>query len=94
MFEGAVFSFCRQLLALPRSGPQHVTREFVFSATGCPGPVAMLHIEKRRCVGQLVRSAPDAVWAAIQFDSPFLAAVQKAAAWFRDFLGRFLYRVY
>ncbi|CAE7399380.1 unnamed protein product [Symbiodinium microadriaticum] len=70
-FKGGVLGFYRQLLCLRSSGDWHRTEAQIFSGVALPSPEALLHAERLRLLGQLVRSAPDQVWALLSWYSPF-----------------------
>ncbi|CAE7231230.1 unnamed protein product [Symbiodinium sp. CCMP2592] len=81
-FSGGVLGLYRQMLGLRATGDWHVTESQLISRVGLPSPAALLHIERLRLLGQLVRSAPDPVWALLAWNLPFQAALRESGAWF------------
>ena len=81
LFSGAVISLYRQMLLIKVSEDQHWSRSQIISAVALPAPQVHLHVERLRFVAQLYRSAPDMVWALIQYDSGYIQGLENAFAW-------------
>ncbi|CAE6916088.1 unnamed protein product [Symbiodinium sp. CCMP2592] len=80
-FSGGVLGLYRQMLGLRATGDWHVTECQLLSRVGLPSPLALLHLERLRLLGQLVRSAPDQVWALVSWNFPFQRALREAGDW-------------
>ena len=81
-FSGGVLGIYRQLLGLRSTGEWHQTRSQLLARAGLPSPEALLHLERMRFLGQLVRDAPDHVWALVAWNNPFRQALREAGSWF------------
>ena len=86
-FKGGVLGFYRQLLCLRSTGDWHRTEAQIFSGVGLPSPEALLHAERLRLLGQLVRSAPDQVWALLAWYSPYQEGIRAACTWLYSQVG-------
>ena len=83
-FSGGVIGIYRQLLGLRATGDWHLTKGQLLARVGLPSPEALLHLERLRFLAQLVRDAPDQVWALVAWNQPFQQAVRAAGSWFYD----------
>ena len=86
-FRGGVLGLYRQLLCLRASGDWHHTAAQIYSQVGLPSAEALLHAERLRLLGQLVRNAPDHVWALVAWNKPFQEGLQEACVWLYSLVG-------
>ena len=80
-FSGGIISLYRQLLCLRAEGGFHCSEAQILSRVGLPAPESLLHAERLRFLGQMVRSGPDAAWALLAHYSSFQSALRAAADW-------------
>ena len=85
--SGGLISLYRQLLCLRSEGGFHCSEAQIISRVGLPAPRCLLHIERLRFLGQLVRYGPDAAWALLCHYVDFKEALLQAAAWLLDAVG-------
>ncbi|CAE7356997.1 unnamed protein product [Symbiodinium microadriaticum] len=81
LLDSCITSFCRQMLRIPYWADQKRTKASIFSACGLPDTGEMLHAERLRFLGQLVRTGPDPAWAVLQHSPPALEAFRSACRW-------------
>ena len=81
LFQTCLASFCRQLLCLPRSAPQHFHWCSLCARTGMLSPTSLLHVERLRYVVQLVGQAPDELWALLRKDRAYCDLMLESLAW-------------
>ena len=86
-FSGGIMGMYRQLLGLRAQGNWHLTESQLLARVGLPSPVALLHAERLRFLGQLVRSAPDQVWALLSWNDGFRDALKAAGDWFHGIMS-------
>ncbi|CAE7019427.1 unnamed protein product, partial [Symbiodinium sp. CCMP2456] len=61
IFEQGIYNMYRRLLRVPRQASQKISRWRILSYLDMPSPQDLVHTERLRFLGQLVRSGPDAV---------------------------------
>ncbi|CAE7778392.1 unnamed protein product [Symbiodinium sp. CCMP2592] len=86
-FSCGIIGLYRQLLGLRASGDWHQTRNQLLARVGLPSPLALLHCERLRFLRQLVKDAPDQVWALLAWNDTYRAALREAGRWFLDAAG-------
>ena len=79
--DAGFVSLCRQVLCIPKSEDQRWSTSQILAAAGFPALQDLLHAERLRFLVQLVRNAPDVVWAVGRCDEGFLAAQTAALRW-------------
>ncbi|CAE7207675.1 unnamed protein product, partial [Symbiodinium sp. KB8] len=87
VFSGGMLSMYRQLLCLRVEGGFRCTTMQIVSRVGLPSPEALLHVERLRFLGQLVRHGPDAAWALMGHYAEFKTALRLAASWLLAAVG-------
>ena len=87
LFSGGVLSLYRQLLGLRASGRWNYTSAQLLDMTGLPSPQTLLHLERLRFLGQLVRHGPDELWALVGNYSQYKKGLCEASVWFLAALG-------
>ncbi|CAE7410216.1 unnamed protein product [Symbiodinium natans] len=80
-FSGGLIGLNRRLLGPSATGTWHMTEAQILAWTGLPAPRALLHVERLRFLGQLVRSGPAAAWALIGWYGPYVSALEDAGCW-------------
>ena len=80
-FAGAVFALYRATLGLRVQDDQHVSMATICSLLGLLDYESLLRIEQLRYLKQLVGYAPDAVWALIRQDCPYMELIRGALSW-------------
>ena len=83
-FQGGVIGMYRQLLGLRATGNWHWTRSQLLSRVGLPSPEALLHGARLRLLSQLVRTAPDQVWALLAWNPEFQQGLRSSGEWFYE----------
>ena len=86
-FSGGIISIYRQMLGLRAEQSWNLTEAQLISRVGLPSPAALLHAERLRFAAQLVRSAPEAIWALLGWYDPFQQAVREAGCWLLQAIG-------
>ena len=81
IFGGALSSIYRATLGLTHQADQHVSLATICALLGLVDHDTTLKVEQLRYVRQLVSHAPDALWALIRQDEPYLAGIREAFAW-------------
>ena len=81
LFAGAVWSFYRAVLGIPRDGDQHVDSSTCFAILQLPSPAAVLRHERLTYLGQLLRSGPDTLWAILRADKEHIRLLQEDLHW-------------
>ena len=81
LYEKGLFALFRQLLRVPRSAPQQLSRQRILARLGLPSPLDLLQSERLRFLGQLARSGPDQAWALLQRSPRALRAFWDAGDW-------------
>ena len=87
LYEKGLFALFRQLLRVPRSAPQQISRPRILARLGLPSPLDLLQGERLRFLGQLARSGPDQAWALLQGSPRALQAFWDAGDWLLQALG-------
>ncbi|CAE7884795.1 unnamed protein product [Symbiodinium microadriaticum] len=92
LFSGAVTGIYRATLGLSRQDDQHVSLETMCALLRQPDPFTILRVEQLRYLRQLIAHAPDALWALLRQDVPFIAMLRDTLAWLyaRTLTGEFL----
>ncbi|CAE7680575.1 unnamed protein product, partial [Symbiodinium sp. CCMP2456] len=85
-FSGGVLGMYRQLLGLRATGAWNLTTHQLLARVGLPSPAALLNAERLRFLGQLIRSAPDQVWALLAWNVPYRDGLRCAGAWFHSLM--------
>eukprot|EP00439_Symbiodinium_sp_Y106_P038167 s6818_g4.t1 len=80
-FSGAVFSLYRATLGLQVSDSQHLTLATICSLLGLLDYASLLRVEQLQYLRQLCATAPDALWALIRQDPPYLQLLREALHW-------------
>ncbi|CAE7020364.1 unnamed protein product [Symbiodinium sp. CCMP2456] len=80
-FSGGLVGLYRQLLGLRAAGKWNYTTAQLLCLTGLSSPEAVLHTERLRLVGQLVRHGPDELWALLGHFSAYQQAIAAASDW-------------
>ena len=80
-FSSGVIGLYRQLLGLRAAGRWDFTTSNILALTGLPSPESLLQAERLRFLGQLVRHAPDELWALIGHFEQYQSALRAASAW-------------
>ena len=80
-FSGAVFAIYRSALGLRFSDSQHVSVATACSLLGLLDHDSLLHIERLRYLRQLVRFGPDALWALLRQDHPYMDLLRGSLTW-------------
>ena len=81
VFAGTVFSLYRSTLGLKATEEQHASLATVCALLGLLDHESLLHIERLRYIGQLVKHGPDALWALVRADPPYLDLVRASLLW-------------
>ena len=81
LFSGGLVSLTRQLLCLRTEGGFVCTEAQIFAKAGVSSPSALLHLERLRFLGQMVRHGPDSAWALLSWFGAFQQALTAAAGW-------------
>ncbi|CAE7265178.1 unnamed protein product, partial [Symbiodinium sp. CCMP2456] len=81
LFSGGLLGLYRQLMGLRAQGQWNLTASQILSATGLPPADTVLHAERLRFLGQLVRHGPDELWALLGWYTDYQDAVRSAGAW-------------
>ncbi|OLQ10485.1 hypothetical protein AK812_SmicGene5799 [Symbiodinium microadriaticum] len=81
LFHRTISSMYRQTLCVPKHENQHVTGATACALLGLPDPVTLLRVERLRYLRQMVQAAPDALWALVRTDPPFLAEMRHSLDW-------------
>eukprot|EP00439_Symbiodinium_sp_Y106_P063226 s3353_g9.t1 len=81
LYEKGLFALFRQLLRVPRSAPQQLSRQRILARLGLPSPLDLLQSERLRFLGQLARSGPDQAWTLLQRSPRALRAFWDAGDW-------------
>ena len=80
-FSGAVWGFYRGVMGIPRDEDQHLTAHACFSLLQLPAPATLLRLSRLSYLGQLVRSGPPEVWAALRVDQPYAILLKDDLRW-------------
>ncbi|CAE7573770.1 unnamed protein product [Symbiodinium sp. CCMP2592] len=80
-FSGGITSLVRQLLCLRTEGGFSCSHSQIFCRAGLPLPQDLLHMERLRFLGQLVRHGPDSAWALLSWYCGFRQALTAASTW-------------
>ena len=81
LFLGGILSLTRQLLCLRAEGGFVCTEAQIFMRAGISTPTALLHLERLRFLGQLVRHGPYSAWALLSWYAGFCQALRDASSW-------------
>ena len=76
------------MLGLRAEQSWNLTEAQLISRVGLPSPAALLHAERLRFAAQLVRSAPEAIWALLGWYDPFQQAIREAGSWLLQAIGQ------
>ena len=87
LFSGAVTGIYRATLGLSRQDDQHVSLETMCALLRQPDPFTILRVEQLRYLRQLIAHAPDALWALLRQDVPFIAMLRDTLAWLYARIG-------
>ena len=88
MFNGALWSYYRQILCVPRDSDQHYSFATVLALVNLPGPDATLHAQRLLYLGQMVRTGPPELWALVKLDRPYADLVLASARWLFQWVHR------
>eukprot|EP00439_Symbiodinium_sp_Y106_P025363 s1003_g3.t1 len=80
-FSGAVFSLYRATLGLQAADSQHLTLATICSLLGLLDYASLLRVEQLQYLRQLCAAAPDALWALLRQDPPYLQLLREALHW-------------
>ena len=81
VFQACVFGLYRHIMCIPHDGEQRWHLCSLCAHTGLCSPDMLLNVQRLRYALQVVKSAPDALWACIQHDASYSALVQESLAW-------------
>ncbi|CAE7819601.1 unnamed protein product, partial [Symbiodinium sp. KB8] len=81
IIDGAVFSLYRATLGIKYGEDQHISLATACALLNLPDGDTTIIVDRLRYLKQLCRFAPDAVWAAIRRDEPYLDAMRQALRW-------------
>ncbi|CAE7865768.1 unnamed protein product, partial [Symbiodinium necroappetens] len=81
LFSGGLLGLYRQLMGLRAQGNWNLTVSQILASTGLPAADTILHVERLRFLGQLVRHGPDELWALLGWYTDYQRAVRSAGAW-------------
>ena len=81
IIDGAVFAIYRASLGVRPDEDQHISLATACSLLSLPDGDTAIVVDRLRYLKQLCRFAPDAVWAALRRDEPYLASVRDALNW-------------
>eukprot|EP00439_Symbiodinium_sp_Y106_P003323 s6464_g1.t1 len=79
--DRAVWGFYRGVIGIPREEDQHLTAHACFSLLQLPAPATWLRLSRLSYLGQLVRSGPPEVWAALRVDQPYALLLKDDMRW-------------
>ena len=86
-FKGGILGLYRQLLCLRATGDWHHTEAQLYSQVGLPSAEALLNAERLRLLCQLVRNAPDHIWALVAWNRPLQDGLSVACDWLYSQVG-------
>ncbi|CAE7602754.1 unnamed protein product [Symbiodinium sp. CCMP2592] len=84
LFQQGLTALFRQLLRIPHDECQHWTRDQVYDACQVPSPQELLHAERLRFLGQMLKHAPDAAWALLQHHVAAIEGFTAACLWLQQ----------
>ena len=81
VIDGAVFAIYRAALGIRHDEDQHISLATACALLGLPDGDTTIVVDRLRYLKQLCLHAPNAVWAAIRQDGPYLESVREALRW-------------
>ena len=81
VFADTVFSLYRSSIGLKVTDDRHTSLATICSLLGLLDYESLMHVERLRYLGQLIQHGPDALWALIRSDGPYLDLVRTSLAW-------------
>ena len=79
--DGTIFSIYRASLGIKHGEDQHISLATACALLGLPDGDTIIIVDRLRYLKQLCRHAPDAVWAAIRRDEPYMQSIRDALSW-------------
>eukprot|EP00439_Symbiodinium_sp_Y106_P074349 s1418_g14.t1 len=84
LLTGALWSFYRPLLGLDRHADQHVDAYSCFALLDLPSPDTWLKFHRLLYFGQVVMSAPPALWAVLRADRAYVSLLCADLLWLHE----------
>ena len=81
LFQTCVVNMVRQILCLPKLGPQDLHHCSLFARADLCSPQVMLHKERLSYAVQLLRHGPEVLWAILRRDKPFCELMLGSFDW-------------
>ncbi|CAE7456239.1 unnamed protein product [Symbiodinium sp. CCMP2456] len=81
VLDQGVLALHRQMLRIKSSEGQHWSHDEIFDRCAAPDAAELLHLERLRFLGRLLRTGPAEAWAVLQNSPEALQALHEACAW-------------
>ncbi|CAE7737850.1 unnamed protein product, partial [Symbiodinium sp. CCMP2456] len=81
LFDGTLWSLYRSVLGIKFAEDQHITASTCFALLQMPDPGVTLRCSRLSYLAQMLRAAPDPLWAIVRADLPYMELLWQDLSW-------------
>ncbi|CAE7211915.1 unnamed protein product, partial [Symbiodinium sp. CCMP2456] len=81
LFDGTLWSLYRSVLGIKFAEDQHITASTCFALLQMPDPGVTLRCSRLSYLAQMLRAAPDPLWAIVRADQPYMELLWQDLSW-------------